>query len=214
MIVQTVPVNIAYAQWTDKKWRFYQLLCSQQASPSPMLRDVRSPITAMGMVLVLCRRPHAHALQVGVLRPTLPPSKIQIVQQVGSIICARLQCQFTFTYPFPFMCNIMIGACPSGLAWSDVATDTNTAHAPAECSGRGLCDTATGECSCFDGFTGDACQRTVCPNECSGHGRCMSMKQLAQQEDALPLVNTTFLYTGKEVYMWYCVLFFDGSPNY
>jgi hypothetical protein len=55
------------------------------------------------MVLVLCRRQHAHALQVGVLRPTLPPSKIQIVQQVGSIICARLQCQFTFTYPFPFM---------------------------------------------------------------------------------------------------------------
>lgn len=88
--------------------------------------------------------------------------------------------------------------CPTGLAWSDIASAENEAHATAECSNRGICNTATGECGCFDGFTGDACQRTICPNECSGHGRCMNNKQLAQKSDALPLVNATYLYTGKE----------------
>ena len=91
------------------------------------------------------------------------------------------------------------GVCPTGLAWSDIATAENQAHAPAECSNRGICNTASGECDCFSGFTGDACQRTVCRDECSGHGRCMNNKQLAQKTDALPLVNSTYLYTGKEV---------------
>lgn len=52
----------------------------------------------------------------------------------------------------------------------------NTAHALVECSARGVCDRASGSCACVDGFTGDACQRTVCPNDCSGHGVCQSQK--------------------------------------
>jgi len=92
----------------------------------------------------------------------------------------------------------LVGVCPTGHAWSDIASESNAAHAQAECSGRGICNIVSGECDCFAGFTGDACQRTVCPNDCSGHGRCMSMKQLASMSDALPLANKTYLYSGKE----------------
>ena len=37
-----------------------------------------------------------------------------------------------------------------------------------------------------------------CPNDCSGHGRCLSMKQLATMSTALPLSAAT-TYTGLEV---------------
>jgi hypothetical protein len=41
-----------------------------------------------------------------------------------------------------------------------------------ECSDAGICDRSTGSCQCFDGYEGSACQRTSCPNDCSGHGSC------------------------------------------
>jgi len=54
-----------------------------------------------------------------------------------------------------------------------------TAHSYAECSNKGFCDRASGECGCFDGYTGSACQRTVCPNDCSGHGQCYTLREIA-----------------------------------
>ena len=80
--------------------------------------------------------------------------------------------------------------CPMGRAWADVATATDTAHALAECSNRGLCDRATGRCVCGVGFEGSACQRMGCqgtsddglPLGCSGHGECLSLRDLARFE--------------------------------
>jgi len=43
-----------------------------------------------------------------------------------------------------------------------------------ECSSRGTCDYADGVCKCFDGYEGKACRRATCPNDCSGHGRCLT----------------------------------------
>lgn len=88
--------------------------------------------------------------------------------------------------------------CPSGLAWSDIATDINKAHAEAECANNGICNRETGECKCFTGFTGPSCHRMKCPNGCSGHGRCYSMKQLASLREAKPLNNNTN-YENREV---------------
>ncbi|EQC30579.1 hypothetical protein SDRG_11637 [Saprolegnia diclina VS20] len=70
-------------------------------------------------------------------------------------------------------------ACPKGIAWSDKALAANTAHSMMECSNRGTCDYIKGVCTCADGFAGDACQRSVCLNSCSGHGMCQSTAMMA-----------------------------------
>ena len=75
--------------------------------------------------------------------------------------------------------------CPAGPAWSDIATAHDVAHASnAECSNRGKCDRATGECLCETLFEGSACERLACPNDCSGRGRCMDAKALARHQDS------------------------------
>ncbi|KAG1709092.1 hypothetical protein DVH05_022724 [Phytophthora capsici] len=80
--------------------------------------------------------------------------------------------------------------CPTGVAWTDKAKTANVAHALAECSNRGVCDYSKGECACFNGYTGAACQRLKCPSDCSGHGLCYSSATLSLQygPDSLPSV--------------------------
>eukprot|EP01033_Poteriospumella_lacustris_P013984 gene13984-9988_t len=68
---------------------------------------------------------------------------------------------------------------------SDLQTLTNTAHYYMECSNKGRCDRETGECICYPGYDGVACQRASCPgypDSCSGHGVCKSIKQLARSQ--------------------------------
>jgi len=62
------------------------------------------------------------------------------------------------------------------------AGESNTAHYYMECSNKGLCDRKTGECECFDGYDGSGCQRASCPNDCSGHGTCETIAELAADE--------------------------------
>merc|ERR1712051_990243 len=83
--------------------------------------------------------------------------------------------------------------CPRGISWSKSSngfrnqvalkganTDLVCKHQQErECSDQGLCDRATGLCSCFPGYTGSSCQRTACPDDCSGHGTCRSNRDFA-----------------------------------
>lgn len=83
---------------------------------------------------------------------------------------------------------------PTSIAYNTVTADfgqwdANGAHDIIECAGQGLCDRATGECKCFPGYEGEACTRTACPNQCSGHGTCLSAARLAA--DATSVTGTT-----------------------
>lgn len=89
--------------------------------------------------------------------------------------------------------------CPSDRAWVDIPTSATTAHGLAECSNAGLCDRTTGKCRCFAGYEGEACQRSACPGTppCSGHGKCISIKQMASEKNALPF-GSEYSYGGDE----------------
>jgi len=69
---------------------------------------------------------------------------------------------------------------------TDNAVQANSAHEYRECSNKGICDRGTGDCKCFEGYHGSACQRAYCPVTggltCSGHGTCETIKEIAAQD--------------------------------
>eukprot|EP00816_Leptocylindrus_hargravesii_P011812 CAMPEP_0196822860 /NCGR_PEP_ID=MMETSP1362-20130617/85063_1 /TAXON_ID=163516 /ORGANISM="Leptocylindrus danicus, Strain CCMP1856" /LENGTH=204 /DNA_ID=CAMNT_0042202537 /DNA_START=26 /DNA_END=636 /DNA_ORIENTATION=+ len=69
--------------------------------------------------------------------------------------------------------------CPLGTAWVGEPVSEDDAHPLVECSNKGTCDRATGDCKCFPNYGGKACERTLCPNNCGGHGICMTESALA-----------------------------------
>ena len=71
-------------------------------------------------------------------------------------------------------------SCSKGKNWADKASTSQTAHAPIQCSGRGKCNADNGVCECDTGFYGLACERTLCPADCSGHGTCHSIYSLGK----------------------------------
>ena len=58
---------------------------------------------------------------------------------------------------------------------------TNSAHEYRECSNKGYCNRLSGQCICFDGYEGSACQYLSCPGSnglmCNGHGICETAKE-------------------------------------
>jgi len=74
--------------------------------------------------------------------------------------------------------------CKEGLAWVDGGSTAATgvassgAHSYKECSNKGNCNRETGECECFAEYEGAACERSTCPNGCSGHGKCEYIQDL------------------------------------
>lgn len=97
--------------------------------------------------------------------------------------------------------------CPYGKAWVDTPAHQSAqahsgwdhesgvaAHDYAECSNRGDCDRKTGECGCYDGYTGQGCRKSVCPNDCSGHGQCLYIDEMGENTRQDQLEDFAFLY--------------------
>ena len=81
---------------------------------------------------------------------------------------------------------------------ANLSRTVQTSRFEQECSGQGTC-TAGGDCECFPGFKGRACERLACfgedtGNPCSKRGQCLNLVQLSKLKDALPLANSTFVY--------------------
>ena len=92
--------------------------------------------------------------------------------------------------------------CPAEISWGDLPAYKSHQiinHQLSECSDKGICDRQSGNCMCFEGYQGKACEKMKCPNACSGHGVCMTLSRLARQRIALPLTDYVYHYESYNV---------------
>ena len=85
--------------------------------------------------------------------------------QHGSLDAATSTCNCTGGFGGV---DCSLRTCPLGPAWIGRALTDDNAHALAECSNAGLCDSATGQCACAGGRTGAAC--AFCESAARRHG--------------------------------------------
>jgi hypothetical protein len=121
-----------------------------------------------------------------------PLRKDFILDCYGRGICAGLAGAFECQCLHGFYGDCQAASCPKDKAWFHEPHIHNVAHdIDVECSNAGLCDRSSGECNCFEGFEGHACQRRTCigssfasnpqgtGSSCFNRGRCMTMRELS-----------------------------------
>lgn len=109
---------------------------------------------------------------------SVPSTGIDLYEKKDSCTCFThlgLNSEVVYAWTGP---DCSIQTCPHAPAFAGDTLDGNTHNQEVECSGKGICD--KGNCVCFPGYEGSACHRTTCPNECSRAGKCMTLKQIAE----------------------------------
>lgn len=110
----------------------------------------------------------------------------------GAADCSQRACPFSESWTYSALGDLNHdGAVTTDsvlIQWNqspvpESVTSKSDIHRYAECSNAGICNREKGECECFAGYTGAACQRKSCPTAvegevCSSHGRCLSTKNL------------------------------------
>ena len=79
----------------------------------------------------------------------------------------------------------------------------------------GLCNRLTGSCLCRIGFSGNACERQICPGEtpCNGVGKCQSMKYYPQNKNkgldvvVYPPIGTEYSSDYPDIFYLFCHTF-------
>ncbi|CAM9473810.1 unnamed protein product, partial [Choristocarpus tenellus] len=97
---------------------------------------------------------------------------------VGGCNATDFHCNCTSSYSGG-ACELK--SCEVGVAWFEEATSNTTGRSggAVQCSGAGVCDESSGECTCWKGaFGGDACELMDCPS-CGDHGECHNMSDFA-----------------------------------
>eukprot|EP00636_Phaeomonas_parva_P017009 CAMPEP_0118881234 /NCGR_PEP_ID=MMETSP1163-20130328/20733_1 /TAXON_ID=124430 /ORGANISM="Phaeomonas parva, Strain CCMP2877" /LENGTH=1262 /DNA_ID=CAMNT_0006817951 /DNA_START=152 /DNA_END=3940 /DNA_ORIENTATION=+ len=134
------------------------------------------------------------------------PPEVDHYECFGHGTCGGVSDNFRCTCNDGWFGNCNMTSCPTGPVWFEDPLVANEAHLREDvCSNRGACDHDTGLCLCQDGWTGAACERMECPKdpltgeECSGHGRCVTMREIARnQTDATTLDKAAYTYGNVE----------------